>query len=127
MRLHSIFGVKITQFVIFFQDEITKVFEQWTPALVEDQPALTNGDQQKQWESDENFLSQFDSIIDSDIKELYNRYKDKGIVGADNETENFISSDCYGLEDSILVRELNGSQSTLSSMVSLKNMSSVIK
>lgn len=95
--------------------------------MVEDQPALTNGDQQKQWESDENFLSQFDSIIDSDIKELYNRYKDKGNVTTDNETENFISSDCYGLEDSILVRELNGSQSTLSSTVSLKNVSSVIK
>lgn len=106
------------------------MFEQWTPALVEDQPVLTNGDQQKEWESDENFLLQFDSIIDSDIKELYNRYKDKGNVGTDNENGDFIANDCYSrLEDNIpakiLMRELNSSQSTLSSTVSLKNVSNI--
>lgn len=84
------------------------MFEQWSP--VEDQ---SNGDQQSQWESDEKFLLQFDSLIDSDIKELYNRYKGKGDVNHEND---------YRLEDSvpseILIRELNGSRSTLNSTVS---------
>lgn len=108
------------------QDEITKVFEQWTPPLVEEQPLITNGDQQNEWESDENFLLQFDSIIDSDIKELYNRYKDRGdTVVVDKENDDFIPiSDGYRLDDNIpaeiLMRELNGSQSTLSSTVSLE-------
>lgn len=109
------------------QDEITKVFEQWTPSLDEDQSPVANGDQQNDWESDENFLLQFDSIIDSDIKELYNRYKDRGnAVVIDKENDDFIpissfNSDGYRLEDNIpaeiLMRELNGSQSTLSSTV----------
>lgn len=103
------------------------MFEQWTPALGEEQSPVTDGGQQKEWESDENLLVHLDSIIDSDIKELYNRYKDKRNTGVDKENDDFIpinsfNSDGYRLEDSIptdiLMQELNGSQSTLSSTVS---------
>lgn len=97
------------------------MFEQWTPALVEEQSSITNGDQKSEWESDENFLLQFDSIIDSDIKELYSRYKEKGDVVAVKENDDF-----YRLENNIpaeiLMRELNGSQSTLSSTVGYLKM-----
>lgn len=88
--------------------------------MVEDPPVLTNGVQQNQCESDEKFLLQFDSLIDSDIRELYNRYKSKVNVGNGNENEDFLPN--YRLEDSIpteiLIQELNGSQSTLNSTVS---------
>lgn len=52
----------------------------------------------------------FDSIIDSDIKELYNRYNDKRNIDLDKDDD--IPAETLALE------ELNFSQSTLNSTVS---------
>lgn len=116
------------------------MFEEWTGSFSQLLPNGSDnakGNQGNEWEVDP-VLEHFDAIIDSDIKELYGRYKHRkgknkklGIVNCngtskDKENGDYIVADSFingehvsleNLSNDLLVEKLNDSRSTLDSSV----------